>query len=48
MYVNRRWIDFLLLILVAAVVILSWTYTLYTTRLTGITYLENRFGVATS
>ena len=44
MYINRRWVDYILILIVVAIVILAWVYLLYTTRLTGIQFLENRFG----
>ena len=42
-FVKKKWIDYLASIVLAAIVILSWTYVLYTTRLTGIKYLEQTF-----
>ena len=44
MFVNNRWIKVILNVAVTAVVIISWTYTLYTARITGLQFLENRFG----
>jgi len=44
MLINRRRTDYILLLAVTGIVALSWVYLMYTTRLTGIEFLENRFG----
>ena len=45
MFINKHWVDYILLVLLIGVVVVSWVYTLYTARLTGIKYLEDRFGI---
>ena len=44
MFINRRLIDYILVLAVLAIVILAWAFLLYTAHFTGIQFLENRFG----